>query len=117
MAVIAITPATLVTGTMSADLPVAAGTAITAADTNTFAYPKEGKLLLVLNNTFAGGKVFTIAAGNGLSTGQGALALTLAQDDVRYIIVNSSRHRDSSGNVNLTYAANTTGFVQAFYLP
>ena len=47
MAVVAITPATLVTGTMSADLPVASGTAITAADTNTFAYPKEGKLLLI----------------------------------------------------------------------
>jgi hypothetical protein len=117
MAVVAITPTALVTGTASADLPVTAGTAINAANTNTIAYPKEGKLLLVLNNTYAGSKDITIAAGNGLSAGQGALTITMAQDDVKFVIVNSSRHKNTDGNIVLSYAASTTGFVQAFYLP
>ncbi len=117
MAVVAITPTTLVTGTESADLPITAGTAINAANTNTIAYPKEGKLLLVLNNTFAGSKAITIAAGDGIAKGLGAKTVTMAQDDVMFLIVNSSRHKDDEGNITLSYAASMTGYVQAFYLP
>lgn len=117
MATVAITPTTLSVNTVSADLPITAGTAIVAANTNTIAYPKEGKLLIILNNTFAGAKVFTFAAGDYYSEGQGNLALSLAQDDVKYIVLESSRFKDSDGNINLTYEAATTGFVMAFYLP
>lgn len=117
MATVAITPTSLVTNTVSGDLPIAGGTAIVAANTNTFAYPKEGKLLIVLNNTFAGSKDFTFSAGEFDSSGVGALTIAMAQDDVRYIVLESSRFKDKDGNVSLTYAAATTGFVQAFYLP
>ena len=117
MATVAITPTTLTTNTASADLPIASGTAIVAANTNTFAYPKEGKLLIMLNNTTAASKVFTFAAGEFDSAGVGALTVTMAQNDVRFIVLESSRFKDTDGNVSLTYAASTTGFVQAFYLP
>jgi len=116
MATVAITPTTLVTGTASADLPIAGGTAIVAANTNTFAYPKEGKLVIQLNNTFAGAKNFTFAAGDGISSGQGAKTIAMAQDDVRFIVLNSSRHC-TDNLISLTYEAGTTGFVQAFYTP
>lgn len=114
MATVAITPAQLVNDTMSADLPVTAGTAIVAADTNTFAFPEQGKLLIVLNNTYAGDRTFTFAAGFGVAAGQGSLTLTLAQDDVRFIMLSSDRFKDA-GIVSLTYQASTTGYVMAFY--
>jgi hypothetical protein len=117
MAVTVVTPAQLEFNTMSADLPLAAGTAIDAANTMTFLYPKEGKLLIELNNTFAGAKVFTFAAGVGTASGLGALALELAQDDVRYVVLSSDRLKDAAGKVTLSFAASTTGFVKAFYLP
>lgn len=117
MAVVAITPTELTVGTASADLPITAGTAINAANTNTISFPKERKLLLVLNNTFAGSKAITISAGEGVAKGQGDLTLTLAQDDVKFLIVDQARHKDFDGNITLSYAASMTGYVQAFTLP
>lgn len=119
MAITTVTPVQLVKDAMSADLPVTAGTAIDAANTMEFAYPQEGKLLLVLNNTFAGAKVFTISAGSSrfVANGQGALALSLAQADVRFVMLSSDRFLQDDGVVELSFEASTTGFVQAFYLP
>lgn len=118
MAVTVVTPVSLVTGTASADAKIAGGTAINAANTMTVTYPKEGRLLLAINNTFAGAKVVTIAASDVfLSAGQGALAVSVGQDEVKYLIVESSRHKQSDGNISISFAAATTGFVQAFQLP
>ena len=116
MATVAITPTSLAFNTVSADLPIAGGTAIVAANTNTFAYPKEGKLVIQLNNTFAGAKNFTFAAGDGISSGQGSKVIAMAQNDVRFIVLESSRFSNDN-KISLTYEAGTTGFVQAFYLP
>lgn len=117
MATVAITPTTLVSETASATLPIASGTAIVAANTNTFAYPREGKLVLQLNNTYAGAKVFTIAAGTFCASGKGALEVSLAQDEVKFLVVDGDRHKNNSGLVSLTYESGTTGFVQALYVP
>lgn len=116
MATVTITPVSLVTNTVSDDLPVAGGTAIVAANTNKFAYPNEGKLIIQLNNTFAGAKNFTFSAGDGISSGQGDLVIEMAQDDVRYIVLESSRFNNAN-LITLEYEAGTTGFVQAFYTP
>jgi hypothetical protein len=117
MAITTITATALTVDTVSADLPVTAFEAINASNTISVAYPREGKLLLVLNNTFAGAKVFTVGAGDYLSNGVGAYAITMAQDDVRYLIVDSSRFKDFDGTINITFAASTTGYVGAFSLP
>lgn len=117
MAITTVTPTTLVKDTFSADLPVTGMTAIDATKTFQIAYPKENKLLIVLNNTFAGAKVFTLAAGVFQAAGVGNYAMSLAQDDVRYLVVSSDRFCDADGNLNLTFEANTTGFVGAFYIP
>lgn len=119
MAVTTVTPTQLSYNTESADLPVTAGTAINASNTMAIAYPRQGKLLLVLNNTFAGSKDVTVAAGEAMkvASGVGALTVTMAQDDVRFLVVDSDRFKDNDGNISLSFAASMTGFVQAFYLP
>lgn len=117
MAKTTITAVQLAKDTMSADLPVTAGEAIDAANTIVVDYPTEGKLLLVLNNTFAGAKNFTIKAGDFFRKDLGDLVLALAQADVRFLVVNSARFKNSDGQVEIAFEASTTGFVQAFLLP
>lgn len=117
MAVTTVTATDLAVNTASADLPVTAGTAINASNTMKVAYPREGKLFLVLNNTYAGAKVVTITAGEYISEGIGDYAISMAQDDVKFLIVDSSRFKDFDGYVNLSFEASMTGYVQAFSLP
>ena len=117
MADTTITPTELAKNVASADLPIASGTAIVAANNHLIAFEEEDKLLIVLNNTYAGAKVFTVAAGDFVASGQGALTISLAQDDVKFLVLKSDRFKDSDGNVTITVAASTTGFIQAFKLP
>lgn len=117
MAITTLTATALVKNTVSGDLPIAGGTAIDADKTMQVLYPREGKLLLILNNTTAGSKDFTISAGEYLSAGIGALTITMAQDDVRFLVIESSRFKDFDGLVSIEFADSTTGFVQAFSLP
>jgi hypothetical protein len=117
MAVTTITPVPLVSGTVSDDLLIAGGTAINASNSMIFAYPTEGDLIVQLNNTFAGAKNFTFAAGFGIAKDLGTLVIAMAQDDVRFIVLPSDRYKNSDGNLSLTFESSTTGFVQAFYTP
>ena len=117
MAVTTLTATQLALNTVSADLPVTGMTAIDATKTMEVAYPQQGKLLLVLNNTYAGEKVFTISAGEYLGLGQGAYAIAMAQADVRYLVVDSMRHKKMDGVLEISFAASTTGFVGAFLIP
>lgn len=112
-----ITPTQLAFDTMSADLPVTGLTAIVHGNTDTIEYPKEGKLLIVVNNTTAGAKILTIEAGDFTANGLGAKDYSLAQDDVRFIVPSSDRHKQSDGTLTINYEANMTGFIGAFYLP
>lgn len=119
MAKTTVTPVLLSFDAMSADLPITGGTAINPANQMQIAYPQEGKLLIILNNTFAGAKVFTVVAGDSafVAHGQGNLSLSLAQDDVRFLIVSSDRFLQAGGFVEISFEAGTTGFVMAFQIP
>jgi len=117
MAVTTLTATDLARNTVSADLPITAGTAIDATKTMEVEYPREGKLVLILNNTFAGSKVFTISAGGYHSAGQGDYEITMAQDDVRFLILDSDRFKQQDGVIEISFAASTTGFVMALQLP
>jgi hypothetical protein len=117
MAVTTLTATALTKNTVSADLPVTSFTAIDADKTMKVAYPREGKLVLILNNTFAGSKVFTISAGEYIANGVGSLAITMAQDDVRFLVLDSDRFKDFDGNVSIEFADSTTGYVGALSLP
>lgn len=117
MATTTITPTALARDVQSADLPVAGLTAIVAANDHAIAFGKQDKLLIVLNNTFAGAKDFTVVAGDFNANGLGNLVIPMAQNDVRYLVLSSDRFKNSSGNVVITVAASTTGFIGAFTLP
>lgn len=117
MAYTLLTATALAKNTISADLPITAGTAIDKTKTMHVLYPREGKLVLVLNNTYAGSSVITVSAGEYHANGIGSLAITMAQDDVRFLVLDSDRFKDFDGYINLTFDANTTGYVQAFSLP
>ena len=119
MANTTITPTALVYSTASADLPVTAGTAIVAANTFLVPYPVEGKLLIVINNTTAGAKNITIKAGDSefIESVKGDYVIAFAQDDVRFLVPESSRFKNADGTVHITFESSTTGFVQAFSLP
>lgn len=117
MAITTLTATALAKNTVSADLPVTSFTAIDADKTMQVAYPREGKLVLILNNTTAGSKVFTISAGDYHASGQGDYAITMAQDDVRFLVIDSDRFKDFSGLVSIEFADSTTGFVGALSLP
>lgn len=119
MATQTIIPTKLSYNSASGNLAIAGGTAIVAADTFQIPYKHHGKLVVMLNNTFAGAKNFTFSAGdtNLPNTKQGNLAISLAQNEVKFVVLDSSRFVDKNGNVNLTFEAGTTGFVRAVELP
>lgn len=118
MAVTTLTATQLVKNTMSDTLPIAGGTAIDPTKTMEVAYPQDGKLLLVINNTTATAKNVTISAGGfTIANVQGPLVQAMAQNDVRYVIVGSDRFKKQSGVLELAFEASMTGFVQAFLIP
>jgi len=97
------------------------GTAIAAANTHVITPTREtSKVAVRLTNTFAGAKDFTIVAGDSPpadAAGQGDLVLSLAQNDVVFVVLESARFLKSNGNIHVTVAAATTGFIQAIQLP
>lgn len=117
MAVTTLTATALVKDVASVDLKIAGATAIDASKTMEVDYPIEGKLLLCINNTYAGAKVVTVTAGGFNAAGKGDLAISIAQDAVEYIVLSSDRFKTTGGKVSLSFAASTTGFVLALTLP
>ena len=82
------------------------------------------KLLLVLTNTTAAEKVMTIKKGAGIQAvraGVGDLAITFAAGDstavVKYVVIESARFAQTDGSINIDFAADTTGFMNAYRLP
>jgi len=112
-----ITATALVRNTISADLIPSGGTAFTDASTLEVAYPREGKLLLVICQTAADTKTVTITAGEYLAAGVGAYTFTAPQNDVLYLVVDSDRFKDFDGMLNITFSTSATGFVRAISLP
>lgn len=86
---------------------------------------KSGKLLLIIQNTFAGSKAVTVRAGAlsppAFRKDIGDLTLTLAaQNDYSVVTLESSRFVGQVGAATqlfLDFAASMTGSVWAFKLP
>lgn len=112
-----VTPVPIPYDSGSADVKVSGGTAINASNTMLIAYPKEGKLIILVNNTYAGAKKVTIKAGFGIESVLGDQEISLAQNDVKALFVTSNKHKNAQGNVELAFEASMTGFVKALYLP
>ena len=112
-----ITATALVKNTPSSSFVASGGTAFTDASTLEVAYPREGKLLLIINSTYAGANTASITAGEFLGTGVGAISVTTAENGVYYAVIDSIRTKDFDGMVNITFGTSNTGFCHAFSLP
>ena len=95
-----------------------AGTAINTANTMIVAYPNNTKLLLTIDSNHAD-TVATIGASDyAIEAGKGALTYAVG-DTVEHLIVvpDQAQVRNKDGNIDITWAANSAGFVTAWYLP
>ena len=117
MAETVVTPVALVRDVASVDIAMAGGTAINPANTMHIPYKKQDKLLILVNNTFAGEKKVTVKAGDFLAKGQGDLVVPILQNEVVALVLSSDRFKNADGNVVLEFEESMTGFVRALTLP
>ena len=118
----AVTPTTLAINVESADILDAGGTAIGTASTDVFAIAAGGAaghhiLLKFLSD--ATGDTVTIAAGDrppSQREGLGSLAIVLAANDVRYIVIETGRFLQDDGTLRATCTDDGTT-CKAFILP
>ena len=90
------------------------GTAINTANTMVIAYPKQGKLVLYIDSNHAStAAVFT--AGVGVSSGKGAFTWTIADTVTEMMMLDSDRLVDADGNLEITWATDSAGFLAAWY--
>lgn len=101
----------------SENVAIAGGTAINASNTMLIPNVKEGKLIILVNNTYAGAKKVTVKAGYGIESVLGDQEVSVAQNEVKALFVTSSKFKNASGKVELAFEAGMTGFVRALTLP
>ena len=108
-----ITPTQMVAGT---EIVVTAGvgTAINTSNTMVIAYPKQGKLILYCDsNNAATAAVFS--AGVGVSSGLGSFTWSIGDTVAEMLMLDSDRLVDEDGNLEITWAASSAGFLAAWY--
>ncbi len=77
------------------------------------------RLLLRINNTFAGIKIVTLKAGvypGAARQGIGDLALSIPASSVAYVPIESARYEQTDGSINIDIAASMTGTIEALQL-
>lgn len=114
MATVALTPVQLVSDT-GVVITQGAGTAIVAANTNTIAYPKDGNLIILIDSDHAD-TAATLAAGFGIDAQTETYAVG---DTIQHMIVvgASTKFKNVSGLLSMTWAANSAGFIRCYYVP
>ncbi len=117
MAVTTITP-TRLTKITGAVITPGAGTAINDANSMSIAYPKDGELLLTIDSNHADTAATIAASDFGVESGLGSLTFAVG-DTVEHLIVvgDSARFKNADGNITITWATDSAGFVTAWYLP
>lgn len=116
-----LTARTLVQDTTTpSSYPIASGTAFTDATSLDVAYPIHGKLVLVINSTYAGANTVVVNSGDYIASGVGDLTIVTAQNGVYYVPISSSRFKTGAagaGTVNITFGTSNTGFIEALLIP
>ena len=89
------------------------GTAINTSNTMVIDYPKQGKLILYIDSNHADtAAVFT--AGVGVSSGLGTFTWSVADTVAEMIMLDSDRLVDENGQLEITWASNSAGFLAAW---
>lgn len=114
MAITVITP-TRMTSDTAIVVTAGIGTAINTSNSMTVAFPKDGELLIYIDSNHAD-TAATIAAGFGVDA---QTTLYEVDDTVAsmFIVGSSAKNKSSGGLISITWAANSAGFLAAFYLP
>lgn len=96
-----------------------AGTAIVAADTMKVLYPREGKLLIIVDSDNAATQInFTETDQfTGKLPASQALQFAVGNTVMSMIMVESDRHKANDGHLIWIWAASSAGFVRVFLLP
>jgi len=115
MAVQTVTPTALAFNTGQV-VTQGSGTAIDASKTMEIAYPKDGKLLIIVDSTHANTAATFSASDVFVAAGKGTTALAVGNGIAKAIIVESDRHKLNDGVVEISWHADSLGFVQAYYL-
>lgn len=116
MADVTLTATAVTLATRTADL-VGNGASITAGQTFAFTpADSSDKYVWVLEEQNSGSATVTFDAGDvppSHRAGLGSLAITLAQADLRLVVIEGQRHMQSDGTITGTVATNT---VKAYVL-
>jgi hypothetical protein len=101
------------------DISQGGGTAINAANTMRVLYPKNGKLLILIDSDHADTAATFKAGGENkggfLAAGLGDWTPTAPGDTkLDLIMIDSDRFKDMDGYVYWTWATNSAGFVRVF---
>ena len=114
MAETTITPTQMVKGT-GVVLTPGAGTAINTSNTMHIAYPREGELFITIDSDHASTSA-SFAAGDFASAGLGAFTWAVGDTVIQGMIIDGNRILDSDGECVITWATDSAGYLQAFYL-
>ena len=110
-----VTPTEMVAGTaivVTTDGSI--GTAISDSDTMVIAYPKQGKLILRIDSDHTDTEA-TFSAGVGVSAGLGSFAWAVGDTVTQMLMLDSDRLVDGDGNLEITWATNSAGYLGAWY--
>lgn len=117
MAEVRITPTQIVKNTEQV-VTQGAGTAIVQANNNVIAFPKNGKLLLWVDSDHASTALTIDASTWAIEKGLGDLVWAIGDTVAEILVIgDSARFVNADGDINITYATNSAGFIRAFYLP
>lgn len=122
MAVTEITPTTVSLDT-GFTMTQGAGTAINTSNTMEIPYPKQGHLLVTIDSDHADTEA-QFTAGYGVSSGV-ALTAAVGNTIIQGFIFSSDKALVAVGDgssafkgcLQITWAANSAGYIRAFYLP
>lgn len=124
MAVTEITPTSLSLDTAQA-ITQGTGTAINDSNTMEIQYPKQGKLLILIDSDHADTAATFSAGDAGVAVGLGDLEVAVGDTAMKAVIVSSDRLLQDvglgtntlPGVLEISWATNSAGYVQAYYLP
>ena len=108
-----ITPTQMVAGT---EIVVTAGigTASNTSNTMVIAYSKQGKLILYIDSNHANTEA-TFTAGVGVSSGLGSDTWAVGDTVTAMKMLDSDRLVNEDGNLEVTWATGSAGFLTAWY--
>ena len=92
------------------------GTAINTSNTMHIAYPKNHKVIIYVDSNHASTSA-SFAAGDGVSKDLGAFTWAVGDTVAAMMVLDSDRLVDSDGELVITWATDSAGFLAAWTLP